>query len=131
MTPTAIPDGTPGQDAAAAIESLVSRLLIVGTYLGIGLVLVGVAGMLAAGVNPLDADMPPFEPGNIPAQIRALDPVGFLWAGLLTFLALPVGRVVVSGVGFLAAGDRRFALISLAVFLVVVVSIVAALGLGG
>jgi uncharacterized membrane protein len=128
--PTAVPGGGSrrgdGRDAAVAIETLVSRVLVLGTYLGIGLVLLGVAGMLAAGMDPLDATTPPFSLAEIPAQMLALDPLGFLWAGLLTFLVLPIGRVVVSGVGFLAAGERAFALVSALVVVVVVLSIVAA-----
>ncbi len=39
---------------AFVIESLVARILVAGTYLAIGLILVGVIGMLATGVDPLD-----------------------------------------------------------------------------
>ncbi len=46
-------------------------------------------------------------------------------------MTLPVGRVIVAGLGFLAARDGRLALVSLLVLLVVVVSVVAALGLEG
>ena len=42
-------------------------------------------------------------------------------------MALPIGRVVVSGAGFYAAGSRRLALVSVLVVLVVTLSIVAAL----
>ena len=42
----------------------------------------------------------------------------------------PIGRVIVAGVGFLTAHDRRMALISLLVLLVVLASIVAAVGTG-
>jgi hypothetical protein len=46
-------------------------------------------------------------------------------------VALPLGRVLVSGAGFLAAGDRRLALVSLLVLAVIAVSVLAALGLEG
>lgn len=129
-TGTAQPQGT--RDAALSIEAAIGRLLIGGTYVAIGLVLVGVAGMLLTGVDPLVHGTPPgFDLGRIPADVVALRPEGFLWAGLVTVLALPIGRVVVSGVGFLAAHDRRLALVSLAVLLVVLLSIVTALGLEG
>jgi uncharacterized membrane protein len=132
MTTPTIPPGSPdGRDAAVAIESAVSRLLVLGTYLGIGLILVGVGGMLAAGVAPLDAPLPPFSLVDIPAQMLALEPVGFLWAGLVAFLLLPVGRVFVAGFGFLGAGERVLALVSLLVILVIVLSIAAAQVLQG
>lgn len=124
--------GTPASDAAFAIEATISRLLVAGTYLAIALVLVGVVGMLLGGVDPLArGERPAFDLGGIPAAIVALRPEGFLWLGLVAVLALPVGRVIVAGVGFLAARDRRLALVSLAVLLVITASVVAALGLEG
>jgi uncharacterized membrane protein len=61
----------------------------------------------------------------------ALRPAGFLWAGLTVLVVLPIGRVLVSGAGFLAAGNRRLALVSALVIAVIAVSVVAALGLRG
>ena len=119
-------------DGARAIESVIARLLIAGTYVAVALVLVGVVAMLAAGVDPLAHGRPPtFDLARIPGDLAALRPEGFLWAGLLVVLALPLGRVVVSGIGFLGTGDRRLALVSLAVLLVVCSSVVVALGLQG
>jgi uncharacterized membrane protein len=117
---------------AAALETRIARLLTWGTRIALGLVLVGVLLMLQAGIDPLDhGASPEFSLASIPAQILALLPEGFLWAGLVLVMALPIGRVVVSGTGFLAAGDRRLALVSLLVVVVIVTSIVAALRLGG
>jgi uncharacterized membrane protein len=118
-------------DAAYRLESRISRLLVAGTYLAIGLVLVGVVGMLASGVDPLALATPPFDLRQIPADIAAGNPEGFLWLGLVAVLALPLGRVIVAGVGFLAARDIRLALVSLAVLLVVTGSIIVAVGLEG
>jgi uncharacterized membrane protein len=118
--------------SAAALEVTIGHLLVAGTYLAMGLMTVGVVLMLANGVDPLAHDaFPPFQLTAIPGQMLALDPIGFLWAGIVTIVALPVGRVVVAGLGFLAAGDRRLALVSLAVLTVVLVSVAAALGLEG
>jgi uncharacterized membrane protein len=112
------------------MEAAIGRLLVVGTWVAMGLVLVGVLLMLATGVDPLThGGVPPFELGAIPGQLLALDPLGFLWAGIVLILLLPVGRVVVAGLGFLAARDGRLALISFLVFLVVLLSIATALGL--
>jgi uncharacterized membrane protein len=117
---------------AAAIEALIARLLVVGTYLAMGLVLLGVIGMLLTGVDPLHhGTPPPFDLAQIPADLVALRPEGFLWLGIGTVIALPIGRVIVAGVGFLATQDRRLALVSLGVLLVVTASIVAAIGLEG
>lgn len=120
----------PGVDAAPGIETAIARLLTAGTGLAIGLVLLGVAGMLLTGVDPLSHDAPPaFDPGRIPGDLLALRPEGFLWVGLVVVMALPIGRVMVAGIGFLRVGERRLAAVSLAVLLVVLGSILAALGL--
>ena len=118
--------------AAYGLEALIARLLVVGLWLAMGLVLVGVVLMLATGTDPLDhGAIPPFDLAQIPSEMLALQPAGFLWAGIVLIIALPIGRVMVAGVGFLAVHDRRMALISLLVLLVVLASIVAAIGLGG
>lgn len=124
--------GSARSGAAYGMEALIARLLIVGLWLAMGLVLVGVALMLATGTDPLDhGAIPPFDLAQIPSEMLALQPAGFLWAGIVLIIALPIGRVIVAGVSFLALHDRRMALISLLVLLVVLASIVAAIGLGG
>jgi uncharacterized membrane protein len=122
---------TSGADTARRLESVIARMLTLGTRAAVVLVLIGVVLMLAAGVDPLTAAFGPFSLGAIPGDLLALRPEGFIWTGLLVVMAMPVGRVVVSGFGFLAAGDRRLALISLLVVLVLTASVVAAQGLGG
>ena len=130
-SPVARPGPTQAE-VAARIETGIARLLTWGTRIALALVFVGVAGMVLAGVDPMaPGALPPFSLGRIPGDILALRPVGFLWAGLTMVVALPLGRVLVSGAGFLAAGDRRLTLVSLLVLAVIAVSVIAALGLGG
>jgi uncharacterized membrane protein len=119
------------RETAARLESIAARLLTWGTRVAMVLIVVGVAGMVATGVDPITATWPPFSLAAIPGQLASLQPVGFLWAGLIVMISLPIGRVIVSGAGFLAAGDRRLALVSALVILVIAVSIIAALGLEG
>lgn len=124
--------GGASREATFAIEAFIARLLAIGTYVAIGLVLVGVVGMLRAGVDPLALEVPPpFDLRAIPGEMLALEPIGFLWAGLVLVICLPIGRVIVAGVGFLAAHDRRLALVSLGVLLVVLTSIASALIMEG
>ncbi len=119
-------------DTGFAMEAIVARMLVVGTWLAMALVLVGVLLMLASGVDPLaHGAIPPYQPAAIPGEIAAGRPAGFLWAGITVIVLLPIGRVVVSGLGFLAARDFRMAAISLAVLLVVGASVLAAVVLGG
>jgi uncharacterized membrane protein len=120
--------GRGSADTAYAMEAAVARLLVVGTWLAMGLVLAGVVLMLASGVDPLDhGAIPPFRPAAIPGELLTLDPAGFLWTGVVLIIALPIGRVVVSGLGFLAARDLRMAAISIAVLVVVLVSVSASI----
>jgi uncharacterized membrane protein len=127
---SALPAGQARHEAADALEAVIGRVLVAGTWTAMALVLAGVVLMLATGVDPLDhGGIPPFDLASIPADILALRPAGFLWAGIVLIVLLPVGRVVVAGLGFVAARDGRLALVSLLVLLVVIVSIAAALGL--
>jgi uncharacterized membrane protein len=128
---TTVKPAPSANETAARIESLAARLLTWGTRIALGFVLVGVVGMLLAGTDPIHAVQPPYSLAGIPGQVLALVPEGFLWAGLTLVVALPIGRVVVSGAGFLAAGDRRLVLVSVLVLLVIGASVVAALGLEG
>lgn len=118
-------------DPSYRLERIVARLLRVGTWIAISLVFAGVAGMLLAGVEPLSPGAPAFSLVRIPGDVLALRPEGFLWAGLVAVIALPLGRVLVAGTGFLAAGDRRLAFVSACVLLVVTASVIAALALDG
>jgi uncharacterized membrane protein len=119
-------------ETAARLETIAARLLTLGTRIALGLILIGVVGILLKGIDPFaPGAFPPYALTAIPSQIAALQPEGFIWAGLTVLVALPLGRVIVSGAGFLAAGDRRLALISVLVLLVIGASIAAALGLEG
>ncbi len=117
---------------AARLETIAARLLTWGTRAALLLVLLGVVDMALSGVYPLGAaSFPSYSLAAIPGQIAALRPEGFIWAGLTLLVALPLGRVTVSGAGFLAARDRRLALVSVLVLLVICASVVAALSLEG
>lgn len=129
---TGAPERRATNDAAVAIESAIARLLSFGTLVAIALVLAGVVGMLLAGTDPVGGSVAAaFDLAAIPGAILAGQPEGFLWAGLVAVMCLPLGRVIVAGIGFFAARDRRLALVSLGVLLVVLASIVAALALQG
>lgn len=117
---------------AARLETIAARLLTWGTRGALLLILAGVVGMAATGVDPMSSGaFPPYSLAAIPGQLASLKPEGFIWAGLTLLVALPLGRVTVSGAGFLAAHDRRLALVSVLVLLVICASVFAALGLEG
>jgi uncharacterized membrane protein len=109
---------------AARLELRIARVLVVGTYLGVALLAVGMVLQLAAGTDPLSAVASPLDLGRLPADLIAVRPASFQWAGLLVVMALPVTRVVVAAAAFTMAGDRRMAGIAVAVVIVLAVSVV-------
>jgi uncharacterized membrane protein len=104
------------------LERAIARLLTAGTYLSIGLMAIGVLLMLIDGISPLEVP-PPFDPSTIPADIVALRPVGFLWLGLVVIIATPLVRVAASGIGFAGGGERRMALVAVAILVVIAVGV--------
>ena len=105
------------------LDGTIARVLTWGTYLSVGLLALGVVLMTANGVSPLDV-APPFQLDRIPADIAALRPAGFLWLGLLVAIATPLARVVAALIGYVAGGERRMALISVAILLVIGIGVV-------
>jgi len=101
------------------LEPVLGRLLVLLTYVSVGLLTIGVVMMLAQGISPL-ATAPPFDPGTIVPDILALRPTGFLWLGLLAVLATPIARVVIAGVGF--ARDRQWAMVLVAIGTLIVIA---------
>jgi uncharacterized membrane protein len=108
---------------ARDLDRTIARLLTGGTYLSVGLLAIGVVLMAIGAVSPL-AGGPPFDPASLPSDLAALKPSAFLWLGLVVALATPLGRVAASLVGYLAGGERRMALIAVAILAVVFVGVI-------
>jgi uncharacterized membrane protein len=118
---------SPGQGSGAAARDLdrtVARLLTIGTYVSVGLLAIGVLLMALAGISPVDAGAQPLDLGRIPADVLAGRPEGFLWLGLLAAIATPLGRVASSLVGYVRGGERRMAIIAVAILVVVAAAVV-------
>jgi uncharacterized membrane protein len=120
----------PRTPATDAIERTVSRLLIVGTYASLALLVVGVLLMAITGRSPLD--MPPhdFDPALLIGDILGGRPDGVLWVGLVVLLATPAARVGASVVGYLRSGERAMAWVGLAILAVVAGGVVIGVALG-
>jgi uncharacterized membrane protein len=117
-------NGSP--QAGHAFERRLGRLLIAVTYVAVVLLTIGVIVMLLAGISPLAAG-PPFDPSELIPDLRALDPAGFLWLGLLVVIATPLSRVVGAAIGFVRRGEALMAVISMAILGVIGISILAAI----
>jgi uncharacterized membrane protein len=113
----------PHRAPPADLDRLVGRLLTLGTYASIILLAIGSILMFAGRIDPLGG-APPFEAGLIVDDITHLRPAGFMWLGLLTLLATPILRVVVSFFGFTARGERTMAVVAVLILTVIAASVV-------
>ena len=59
----------------------IGRLLILLTYVSVGLLVIGVVALIVAGISPLDGG-PPLDPATIVADVLAVAPAGLLWLGI-------------------------------------------------
>jgi uncharacterized membrane protein len=126
---TATTNAVGRERADPRLERSIARLLTGGTYLSIALLAIGFGLMLLNGISPL-TPAPPFDARQIPADILALRPTGFLWLGLIVVVATPASRVLASLIGFQRSGERRMALIAVAILVVIALSVVIANELG-
>jgi uncharacterized membrane protein len=111
--------------ADPGLETSIARLLSGGTYLAIALLVIGFGLMLVNGISPLDT-APPFDVRQIPADILALRPTGFLWLGLIVVIATPSSRVIASLIGYARAGERPMVIVATAILVVIAISVVIA-----
>lgn len=120
----------PHDPAPRDLDAMIARVLMGGTYVSLALVAAGVVAMMGAGVSPLDA-APPFGSGGLVAALVALRPEGILGLGLIAIVLTPSLRVAASLFGYLGAGERAMAGVSLAILAVIAASVVLAIGLEG
>jgi uncharacterized membrane protein len=115
-----------GRAAAVEAERLIGRLLIAVTYVSVVLLLIGVGLLIAAGISPLSGG-PSLDLGRLPADLLGLDPIGFLWLGLLAVIAAPVARVSVALLAYARARDWLMVGVSVGILLVIAVAIGSAM----
>jgi len=110
----------------ADLEPTLARVLQVGTYASIGLVLVGTILLLAAGISPLAAS-PPLQVDQLVPDILAARPSGFLWLGILGICATPALRVASAAIGFWRRGEQRMVAVALLILVIVAAGVITGL----
>ncbi len=121
--PSTPPSTPPRAAAPASLEAALAHVLQVGTYVSIGLILVGSVLLIAGGTSPL-AGAPALSLEQLPADLLAGRPAGFLWLGILGVIATPGLRVVRALVGFWRRGEPRMAAIALFVLVVIAAGVI-------
>jgi uncharacterized membrane protein len=111
-------------------ERRIGRLLIAATYVSVGLLLIGVVLMLAAGISPLSSG-PPLDPSTLVSGLVALEPAAFLWLGLLAVLATPISRVVAAAIGFARTGEWMLVGAAIGILATIALSIASVVVFGG
>ena len=101
------------------VEARIGRALIVLTFLGVGLLVIGVVLMLTAS--------PTFDPGHLVSGLLALDPAAPLWLGLIVILVTPVARVIAAGIGYASHGEWAMVGIATAIVIVIIIGVTSAL----
>lgn len=99
------------------VERWVGRVLRLGVWSSAGFMVAGLfAAWLSAGSLRLPDENPP--PGEVFRNLLggSIDPITLMFAGLLLLMLTPFLRVLTAAVGFAAENDRRFVLVALAVF---------------
>jgi len=112
------------------LERSIARLLTIGTYLSVGLLVVGVVLMLGAGIGPRSGG-PAFDPARLVSDLIALRPAGFLWLGLVAVVATPAARVLAALVGYARRGERLMAVVAGLILFVIALSVTLATILEG
>ena len=106
-------------------ERTIGRLLIGMTYVSVALLTVGVVLMLINGISPLDQS-PSFDPADLLSQLAALEPVAYLWLGLVIVVAAPIARVVLAAIAYARDRDRTMVAVSVAILIVIAVAVTIA-----
>ena len=112
----------------ARFDAMVSAVLLVGVVVSAALIAIGLGGALAVGWEGSLRGLPvattaATDFSHLLEGLAELRPVAIAQAGLLVLLATPVLRVAASIAGFALEGDRLYALITLAVLAILLLSL--------
>ena len=119
----------PAPEPAVSLERSIARLLTIGTYASVALLILGVVLMLATGIAPRSGG-PAFDLTKLVPDVLALRPAGYIWLGLVAVVATPAARVFAALIGYARRGDRTMAIVAALILVVIGLSVALAQGLG-
>jgi uncharacterized membrane protein len=119
----------PAPEPAVNLERSIARLLTIGTYASVALLVMGVVLMLANGVAPRSGG-PAFNLTKLVPDLLALRPAGFIWLGLVAVVATPAARVLAALIGYARRRDRTMSIVAALILAVIALSVALAQGLG-
>ena len=100
-----------------------------GSYLSAALLLAGVVWLLAEGDGDRPIQIgPPMPLERLGEELLRGNPYAVMQAGVLLLLFTPVLRLIVAAVSFWLEKERRYAFVSLAVLLMILLSVFLARG---
>ncbi len=103
----------------------VSATLKWGSYLSAALMLLGSVGVLIHGDLPIQVG-PPMPLRLLPEQLLRANPYAVMQAGVVLLLLTPLVRLMAAALSFWLDGERRYALVSLAVLGIILLSLALA-----
>ncbi len=110
-----------------ADESRIGRALIVVTYVSVAILAVGVLGMIALGISPLDPAPAVESMAALVDAVRGLQPEGIIWVGLAVVIATPILRVILAAIAYARGAEWRMVAISVAILIVIAIGVATAL----
>ena len=103
----------------------VAAVLRWGSYISAALMLVGVALVFVDSSVPIQVG-PAMPLASLAEQLSYLNPYAIMQLGVLLLLLTPLARLVVTALSFWLEGEPRYALVSLTVLAIILVSLLLA-----
>ena len=129
-TPASPIAGLASPAGGAGLERSIARLLTIGTYASVALLVAGVVLMVGHGIGPLTGG-PAFDLGRLVPDLAAVRPEGVIWLGLLVVVATPAARVAASFIGYARRGERTMTVVAGLILIVIAASVALAKVLEG
>lgn len=104
---------------------VVAFILRWGSYVSAAIMVLGILLVFLNGDVPIQVG-PPVSLRALPAQLALANPYAIMQLGVLLLLLTPLARIVAAALSFWLEGERRYSLVSLAVLVIILASLLLA-----